>query len=237
MSDEPIEEMSIREEVEADFPTSISAEIAKNIGYKSDPQFLHSDIIRNLIRYELEKERQRVMTKSAQRKSLMKLHGSARQFLNALDNLPVDILKIVRGNLKALTEQKRWEGWTFETNQPIPADDDSLALARACLRNVAAACELELDILEETKGQSKGSRAPALDYLIVNLALLFESNTDLSATSQCYRDQTSEDDYNGKFYNMVKMVMDFYAPRSYGTSAGLGIRIIRTLRSLDCPNT
>jgi hypothetical protein len=205
--------------------------------FKTDADTFRYDLSRVLTRYEIEKERANRSTKKSRRTSLMKLHDGASRFLLALNKLPLDVSDNIESSLDVITHDERWEGWEFFSDDPMPDDDDSLKVSQIAVRKIIAACQSELEFLDEIKGQPKGSANPALDHLIVELSCIFEHTTGLVPDSYCYRDETSEDEYNGSFYQMVKVILDEFAPKDYGTPGALGIRIVRRLRPLRTNNT
>lgn len=221
--------MSLREEVEADLPDELVERFHGIIAAPRDPSQFRERLVHILTRYELYSVNAKATRKNDRRKQFTKLHDKASEFLKALDALGPDVVCSLEGALEAVTADK-WDKWSFESDDsPVPEDDYSLEQARVAATRIMHACQVELDVLDATKGQGKKSGSPALEQFLIDLGALYESQTGCSAKSHCYRDETSEDEYNGKFFILAKAILDAYAPKSYATPAALGIRIVRLL--------
>ena len=230
MAEELADTISLRDEVEADLSEELVSSLHALIGAEAELAQFRQDLIRVLTRYELNRETTTSTPKKERRAQLTKLRDKASQLIEAMNALAPDVTRALDTNLSAVTEEARWDGWSFDSDEPLPGDDQSVADAQQAAENIIAACQMELDLFTETKGEKKGSANPALDQLLGGLAALFEDETDRLAHSQCYRDDICEDGYNGAFFVMAKRLLDGYAPRSYGTPAALGIRILRVLK-------
>lgn len=230
MAEELGDSITLRGEVEADLSEDLVASLHAVIGAEAELAQFRSDLVRVLTRYELNRETTISTPKKERRAQLTKLRDKASQLIEAMNALAPDVTRALDTNLSAVTEETRWDGWSFDSDEPVPGDDQSVADAQHAAENIIAACQMELDLFTKTKGEKKGSANPALDQLLSDLAALFEDETDRFAHSQCYRDDLCADGYNGAFFAMAKQLLDGYAPRSYGTPAALGIRILRVLK-------
>lgn len=224
------ETVSLRDQVKAGLSDALIEWLYEHLESQRDPDAFRDRLVHLLTRYEHYLAGTKTATRNDYRKQISTLQSKAQGLLTALDDLHPEIRQSLEGQFNELTHDTRWTGVdVFDLDQPLPDDDDSLQQATTATRRIIDACRLEIEFLEGTRGAKKGSRNPALDQLIIDLAALYETETGLAARSHCYRDETSENDYNGKFFCMVKLVLDSYAPKSYETPAALGIRILRTL--------
>lgn len=230
MADEIDFGMTLRDEVNADLSDELVARVRDLIGAQRTETLFRDRLVHILTRYEVYLAGTKTTTRNEVRKQISSLQKKAQGLLHVLEALQPEIRQSLEGRLNALTEDNRWEGFDFfDTNQPLPQDDNSLQLAKSACGNIVEACFLELELLEETRTSKRGSRNPALDQLLIDLAALYETETGHLARSQCYRDETSEDGYGGRFYCMAKAVLDEVVQGSYETPAALGIRILRLL--------
>ena len=223
-------EMSLREEVEAHLQADLVEALYASIGGQSAFEQFRRDLVRLLTRYELYREAAKGTPRKERRAQVAKLRDKASAFVDAIDALSSDVVADVETQLMEVNHETRLAGWTFESGDPFPDGEESIATARQAADDILTACQIVMGIFEEAKGAKKGSENPALDQLLSDLAALFEAGTGRSAQSQCYRDDIAEDGYNGAFFVMVKRLLDSYAPKSYGTPAALGIRILRVLK-------
>ena len=219
--------MTLREEVDADLEDDLVNALHASLNAQSDETIFLNNLVRVLTRYKLYREHTVITPKKERQSQVAKLKAKASQMIEAIDSLAPDIEQTLETGLSAVTGEARWAGWSFDRDEPVPADDRSLMDARNAAENIVSVCELELAHLAETKGRIKGSANPALDQLLTDLAAIFEAETGRSAQSQCYRDDDVDEQYNGAFFVSVKRLLDSYAPRIYDTPAALGIRILR----------
>ncbi|NIY79488.1 hypothetical protein HCZ23_08385 [Celeribacter sp. HF31] len=229
MAEELGETITLRGEVEADLSEDLIASLHAVIGAEAELAQFRSDLVRILTRYELYRETTNTTPKKERRAQLTKLRDKASQLIEAMDALAPDVTRALDTNLAAVTEERRWEGWSLDSDEPVPNDDQSVADAQRAAENIITACQMELDLFAETKGAKKGSANPALDQLLSDLAELYEIETGSAAKSQCYRDETAADEFNGKFFHMAQAILDDYAPESFSTPVALGRRIQRVL--------
>lgn len=223
-------EMSLREEVNADLTSELVERLRQIMASQRPEGVFRTRLVTILMHYERLSIGKVELTRNERRKHISKLHTKAHAFLSALGTTHPEIKGTIQTNLNVVTSDARWKGWSLESGAPIPEDDKSLEEAKTTARNILAACQIELDLLEETKGAKKGSADPALDQLLVDLGAFFETETGLAARSNCYRDPSAEEEYGGKFFHATKMILDEYARGGYGTPAALGIRILRVLK-------
>lgn len=222
--------MTLREEVDADLDDDLVNALHASLNAQSDETIFRNNLVRVLTRYELYREHTVITPKKERQSQISKLKAKASQMIEVIDSLAPDVEQTLETGLSAVTEETRWAGWEFDSDEPVPADHMSLRDTRNTAENIVSACELELEHLAETKGRIKGSTNPALDQLLINLAAIFEAETGRAAQSQCYRDDHVDELYNGAFFVMVKRLLDSYAPRNYDTPGALGIRILRVLQ-------
>ncbi|MYM55192.1 hypothetical protein [Thalassovita mangrovi] len=221
--------ISLREEVEDSLPSELVEALHTSMGAQRPIDRFSNDLIRLLTRYERYQVAFHATPKKERRAQLTKLRDKASQFIDAVNALSQDVSRAVETNLVAVTYDPSNEVWSFESDEPFPDDDQSIADAQEAAENIIAACQMELDLFDETKGAKRTSSKPALDQLLCDLAALYETETKRPAKSQCYRDELTEEGYNGAFFTMAKLLLDSYEPRSYGTPEALGIRILRVL--------
>lgn len=237
MTGEPEGSLSIRDHVDAVITVELAQKLLTDMTTETDVEIFRSDLVRAFTRYKRLKTSLERTKKKAKRVHLTKVRDTANRFIFDLKALPRDIYGELQDGLDRLTDEERYEGWDFFSGDPMPESDDSLHVIELAARNIIAASQAALDEMYSSKGQPRGSESPELDQLIVELSDIFEALTGLSAESQCYREEYSNDDYGGKFYKMVKASLDAFADQDYKTPAGLGMRILRKLRLFREPNT
>ncbi|CUK08273.1 hypothetical protein RUE5091_03059 [Ruegeria denitrificans] len=222
--------LTIREEVDQNLSGELIDRMRNLIEAQRDETVFRDRLVHVLTRYQRYLAVTKTVMRKERRKQISALLGKAQGFLVTMEALHPEVRQSLESVLDANTLDDRWEGYDFfDLDQPIPSHDDTLDQAQSMTRKIIEACHLELDLLDESKSDKRGSRKPSLDQLLIDLAGLFEAETEQPAASNCYRDETSKDAYNGKFFNMAKTLLDEIDPGSYDTSAALGIRILRVI--------
>lgn len=222
--------LTLREEVNDNLSSELVERLRNLIGPLRDEEIFRDRLVHILTRYRRYLAVAKTVMRKERRKQFSTLLSKAQGFLIAVDALHPEVRQSLETVLDAQTLDERWEGFDFfDLEQPVPSHDDSLDQMQSLTRNIIEACHMELKLLDESKSEKRGSRKPSLDQLLIDLVELFEAETGQPAVSSCYRDETSEDGYNGKFFNMTKTLLDEIDPGSYDTSAALGIRILRLI--------
>lgn len=231
MSAEAEDGMTTREVIEANLSGPLCESLCQLIGAKRDAGLFRDRLVTILCRHERLLVTIRNTPKKELRTTITALSNHAERFVQAIKALPPDVTRELDCSLNAVTEEDRWEGWAFESDEQVPADDTSLKDAQVAAQKILAACRLQMNILDETKGEKRSSADPSLDQLIHDLAGLFEAETGRLGETQCYREDAKEEGYNGSFFHMTKCLLDEFAPHRYATPAALGIRILRVLKN------
>lgn len=183
-----------------------------------------------LKRYERNQARFPKVTRKDRREQVTRLRDKAANLSHAISNLHDEVSLSIGTNLIELTYQKsREEIDTLSSKLELSIDDETLNNAKQSCERIKAACHIEIDLLDKSKGAKRGSQNPSMDQLIIDLAALYETETRHSAQSHCYRDDSSKERFNGKFFHLVKALLDEVAPANIGTTIALGKRINRVL--------
>ncbi len=230
MNEEAEDGMTAREEIEAKLSDPLCERLRQLIGAKRDARLFRDRLVTILCRHDRLLVTMSRRPKKEFRTTIAALSNQTERFLRAINGLSPDVTRELDCSLNAVTHETRWEGWTFESDAPVPADDTSLEDARMLAHSILAACGMQMSILDQTKGAKRSSANPSLDQLIDDLAVLFETETGRMGETQCYREDAKEEGYNGAFFHMTKCLLDEFAPQRYATPAALGIRIQRVLK-------
>ena len=187
-------------------------------------------LITFVLRYDRVDAHAPTITRKDRQLQVRSLQTKAVGLASAIRNLHRETEKEIQNYLEGMTTESRWEGFDFsDLDQEIPKDDETLEGALQSCDLIVQACQISLDQIEQSKGTGKKSAKLALDQLILDLAALYETETGVSAKSQCYRSESSADEFSGQFFVMAKRFLDHMLPHSYGTPVALGRRIERVL--------
>lgn len=229
MSEETEGRTISREEIDAKLSDTLVENLRQLISAKRDASLFRDRLVHVLYRYERIKSGACNTPRKERRAEIAKLYRTTEKFVKVLNQLPQDAIRSLSSGMAVLADSEGFEAVSLEQRLPEPGEDTSLQDAEAAARNILAACQMELDYFNITKGAKKGSAKPALDQLIIDLAALYETETGNDANSHSYRDVTVEDEFNGKFYQMTKALLDCSAPEDFGTPIALGRRIAGVL--------
>ncbi|NDW54254.1 hypothetical protein [Aliiroseovarius sp. PrR006] len=223
--------MNTREEIAATVPDELVERLHQLIEGQRETYLFKDRLVHFLIRYERYLANTPKVTRKERRAQVSRLRDKTSGFLNALADLHDDVESDIKFQLNELTHEERWEGFDFfDSDQGLPPDDETLEQVRLTCERILEVCQDEIDHLDTTKGVKKGSLNPSLDQMLIDLAALYETETGHSAKSHCYRDETVEDEFNGKFFQMSKAFLEEFAPDSFSTPVALGRRIDRVLQ-------
>lgn len=216
-----------RYDVEQKITPEMVSKVHALLGANTDIEVLRVRLIHILTRYERYSAYDNPTTRNDKRKQITRMRDASASLLKAIDGLDGDVRSSIESALEEVTLAK-WENWSFESDKPIPEKDKSLEQGGLAASRLLQACNSEFADLEETKGQTKKSTETSLNQLLIDLEGIYEHWTDFSAKSHCYYTDIDEC-YAGPFFEMAKVVLDFYAPNSYVSEIALGKRIQRVL--------
>lgn len=244
-SDDP---MSPREIVDATLSEESVENLRAIIGAKREAHLFRERLITFLLRYQNYLAGTPTLMRKERRAQLSRLYDRTEKFLSALSELHPEI----KSDLQPTLNYKPFEEdgiervfISFEDGEERinfteaflkeleEEDTDHLKDAQVLGSKILNACTVQLEVLEESKGAKKGSSNPSLDQMIIDLAALYETETDHSALSHCYRDDIVEDGYSGKFFVMTKTFLDEFLPEIVSSPVALGKRIERILKGFD----
>ncbi len=214
-----------RGEIHASLTDDLIEQLRALIGAQREVDLFRDRLVHILTRYEIYAVHAHATRKNDRRNQLTKLRDKAAAFMAALDTLNKDVKGGVQGSLETITPDK-WENWTL--NEPLPKDDPSLEQGALAAARIKQASSRELEILDASKGEKKTSKHLGLDQLLIDLASLYEAETDKTARSQCYYSDFDEN-YTGPFFEMALTVLNAHAAGAYSSSSALGKRIGRVL--------
>ncbi len=223
--------MSSREEIAAKVSDEIVGRIHQLIEGQRETYLFKDRLVHFLVRYERYLANTPQVTRKARRVQVSRLRDKTSGLLSALAELHDEVVRDFNTQLDHLTHEERWEGFdVFDMKQKLPSNDNTLDQAKSACERILEVCRGEIDHFNSIKGAKKGSLHPSLDQMLIDLAALYETETGHPAKSHCYRDETTEDEFNGKFFLMAKVFLEEFIPDSFGTPIALGRRINRVLQ-------
>lgn len=218
-----------RKQIDAELPDRLVDSLRDLIGAQRSRQLFRDRLVHVLTRYEVYNAATKTATRNEYRKQLSKLQEKAQGFLVAIRALHPEVRQTLNGHLDTMTWESRFEGFDlFDEKSVWPDDDSSFELAEEATKKIIESCHGEIGFLNSTKGAKKMSANPALDQLLIDLAALYETETDNPAKSHCYYTDI-DGGYGGPFFKMAQTVLDEFVRVPLTSESALGNRIKRLL--------